>query len=166
MKQNQHHAAGTQQKQKMHGNHYRKLIIMAILSFIAMYIFMYSMVNTFNNVFPNINQFYMAGLMAMPMVIIEIILMSSMYGNKKLNALIIGSSVLLLVLFFIAIRQQAGVSDKQFVKSMIPHHSGAILMCNEANLKDPELKKLCEEIRVSQQREIEQMKAILDRMSR
>ena len=53
------------------------------------------------------------------------------------------------------------MSDKQFLKSMIPHHAGAILMCNEANIKDPEIKKLCEEIRLSQQREIEQMKAKL-----
>jgi hypothetical protein len=166
MNQHQHHAAGTHQDHRMHGKHYRKLIIMAILSFIAMYVLMYSMVNSFNNVFPNINQFYMAGLMAMPMVIIEVILMSGMYPNKKLNALIIILSALFLVLFFIAIRQQTGVSDKQFVKSMIPHHSGAILMCKEAKLKDPELKKLCEEIRVSQQREIDQMSVILDRMNK
>ena len=46
---------------------------------------------------------------------------------------------------------------------MIPHHSGAILMCREASLRDPELKTLCQDIIRSQQQEIEQMKGILAR---
>lgn len=70
--------------------HYRKLVIMAVLSFISMYVLMHSMVNTFDNIFLNINQFYMAGMMAMPMVIIEIILMNAMYMDKMRNAIIIG----------------------------------------------------------------------------
>lgn len=47
---------------------------------------------------------------------------------------------------------------------MIPHHAGAILMCEEANIQDPEIKKLCEEIKLSQQREIDQMKAKLNEL--
>jgi len=139
---------------------------MAVLSFMAMYILMYSMVNSFSNVFTNVNQFYMAGLMTMPMIIIEIVVMSSMYMNKKLNALIIAISSILLIAFYLFIRQQTAVSDKQFLKSMIPHHGGAILMCNEANIKDPEIKKLCEEIRSSQQKEIDQMKAKLEELKK
>jgi uncharacterized protein (DUF305 family) len=156
----------SQHSVKGHGDHYKKLLLMAILSFIAMYALMYAMVNTFSNVFLNVNQFYMAGLMAAPMVIIEIVVMSTMYMNKRLNAIIIGVSVILLVAFFMAIRQQVGVSDKQFLKSMIPHHAGAILMCDGANLKDPEVKKLCEEIRSSQEREIDQMKTRLKELKK
>jgi len=148
-----------------HAHHYRKLLWMAVLSFIAMYILMYSMVNTFSNVFLNINQFYMAGLMASPMIIIELLLMRSMYMNKKLNVLLISISAVLLVVFFLLIRQQGAVNDKQFLKSMIPHHAGALLMCNEANIKDPEIKKLCEEIRASQEAEIKQMKAKLSELN-
>jgi uncharacterized protein (DUF305 family) len=50
---------------------------------------------------------------------------------------------------------------------MIPHHSGALLMCKEASLKDPELRDLCygpDGIIASQTREIKQMKAILERL--
>lgn len=147
--------------QTMEKSHYKKLAIMAVLSFIAMYILMYSMVNSFENVVMNTNQFYMAGLMAMPMVIIEVLIMSSMYMNKKLNAIIIAVSVLALVGFYTAIRQQAAINDKQFLKSMIPHHAGAILMCEEANINDPEVKKLCEAIISSQRQEIAEMKAKL-----
>jgi hypothetical protein len=148
----------------MHGNHYRKLLIMTVVSFIAMYILMYAMVNTFSNVFPNVNQFYMAGLMASAMVIIELAIMRSMYRNKKMNAGIMVASTLALASFFLLIKQQSAVSDKQFLKSMIPHHAGAILMCEEANIKDPEIKKLCEEIVSSQRKEIAQMKSKLKKL--
>ena len=166
MDHSQHHTSEGKQNRAMHDKHYRNLIIMAVLSFIAMYILMYSMVNSFSNVFMNVNQFYMAGLMAMPMIIIEIILMSSMYMNKKLNALIIGISAVLLISFFFLIREQVGVSDKQFIKSMIPHHGAAILMVEKTTVTDPELKKITEEIITSQQREIEQMKSILKRLEK
>ena len=145
----------------MHGRHYKRLILMTILSFIAMYILMYSMVDTFTNALPNVNQFYMAGLMTMPMIMIEIAVMSSMYMNKKINVAIIGASVIALIAFFLFIRQQTGVSDRQFLRSMIPHHAGAILMCEGADIHDPELKELCKAIRASQQQEIDQMKAKL-----
>ena len=47
---------------------------------------------------------------------------------------------------------------------MIPHHSGAILMCEEASIRDSELQKLCAAIVSSQQQEIDQMKVILRRL--
>jgi hypothetical protein len=76
-----------------HEKHYNQLIIMAVLSFISMYILMYSMADSIDDVFPNINQFYMAGLMTMPMMIIEVTLMRSMYMNKKMNTVVIALSV-------------------------------------------------------------------------
>jgi len=144
--------------------HYIRLIMMTVLSFISMYMLMYAMVDVFANVFPNFNQFYMAGLMASPMVLIEIFLMSAMYPNKKWNALIIAVSVLALILFSLGIRQQAAISDRQFLKSMIPHHGAAILMCEKASIHDLEIKELCRQIISSQQREIDQMKAKLNEL--
>ncbi len=148
---------------QMHGNSYKKLLIMAVLSFISMYILMYAMVDKFANVIPNINQFYMAGLMAAPMVIIEIILMRDMYKNKNLNLIIMAASVIALIAFFVCIRQQAGVSDRQFLKSMIPHHAAAILMCQKTEIKDSEIQTLCNEIVSGQQQEIEQMKNMIEK---
>ena len=145
----------------MNKTHYLRLGPMAVLSFIAMYILMYSMVNVFSNVFSNLNQFYMAALMAAPMVLIELLLMSGVYPNKKWNALISAVSVIALIVFWFCIRQQAAISDRQFLRSMIPHHGGAILMCEKASIHDPEIKQLCQEIISSQQREINQMKAKL-----
>ncbi len=144
--------------------HYVRLIPMTVLSFMSMYILMYAMVDRFANVFPNFNQIYMAGLMASPMVIIELLLMRGMYPRKNWNVLIITASVVALMIFWLGIRQQVAITDKQFLKSMIPHHAGAILMCEKASIRDPEIKELCKEIISSQQREIDQMKAKLNQL--
>ncbi|HEY5462151.1 MAG TPA: DUF305 domain-containing protein [Hanamia sp.] len=141
-------------------NSYRKLFIM-LLSFISMYILMYSMVNSIKNVYPNINQFYMAGLMTMPMMIIELGLMGKMYMNKKLNAILISLSSVALITFFLLIQNQTGVTDRQFLRGMIPHHAAAILMSEQSKSTDPEIKKLQQEIISSQQEEIKVMKAKL-----
>ncbi|TMJ80521.1 MAG: DUF305 domain-containing protein [Alphaproteobacteria bacterium] len=149
----------------MRGNrHYVHLAIMTALSFMSMYILMYAMVNRFANVYSNLNQFYMAGLMTAPVVVIELALMGSVYNNKNANIVIIAVSVVALGAFFLGIRQQAAIGDKSFLTSMIPHHAAAILMCERASIQDPEIKKLCGEIISSQQREIDQMKSMLARL--
>ena len=160
----------------MHKNHsnmsnmsesnYRHLLILAVLSYISMYILMYAMVNTIGNVYNNFNQFYMAGLMTAPMVLIELFVMRSMFPNKGRNALIIAVSTVAALVFFLLIRQQTAISDRQFLKSMIPHHAAAILMCERASLHDPDIKGLCENIISGQQAEVDQMKAKLDELER
>jgi uncharacterized protein (DUF305 family) len=141
--------------------HYGRLLPMAALSFVSMYVLMYAMVDRFANVYMNLNQVYMAGLMTAPMIIIELALMGAMYGDKRRNLAIAAVSVVALSAFWVAIRQQAAINDRQFLRSMIPHHAGAILMCEEASIKDPEISSLCAGIVSSQQSEIEQMKTKL-----
>jgi len=145
---------------------YRVLLAMAALSFASMYVLMYAMVDRFANVYPNVNQFYMAGLMTAPMIVIELALMRSMYKDKQRNLLVLGVSVAAGIAFFLGIRKQTAVGDVQFLKSMIPHHASALLMCEEASVTDPEIRKLCEGIRTGQQAEIDQMKAILARLDK
>lgn len=150
-----------QQNHAMGGYAYLRLALMATLSFVAMYVLMYGMVNAIENVYLNVNQFYMAGLMAAPMVVIELALMRRMYPNTRINAAIMAASVITMAAFWVLIRGQTAVIDEQFLKSMIPHHAGAILMCKRAPIRDPEIKRLCESIRAGQQSEIDQMKAKL-----
>lgn len=148
----------------MRWKHYAYLAIMTGLMFVAMYVLMYAMVDRFDNVFANVNQFYMAGLMTAPMVVIELAVMRAMYENRAANTVIIVVSVLALVGFWFAIRQQFIVTDGQFLRSMIPHHAGALLMCEKASIEDGEIKSLCQEIMRGQQAEIAQMKAIMSRL--
>lgn len=138
-------------------NHYRRFALMLGVSFVVMYVLMYAMVSTFKEAIPNVNQFYMAGLMTAAMAIIELLVMGFMYARKKLNLALIGVGVVALIFCFIGIRQQLAVGDAEFLRSMIPHHSGAILMCENADLKDTEVKELCERIIVDQQIEIDWM---------
>jgi hypothetical protein len=145
----------------MKHNHYVHLIAMTALSFVAMYVLMYAMVDAGSSVYNNLNQVYMAGLMAAPMVVIELAVMWSMYQNKRLNALIIVAAVVAGGVLFAFIRQQTAITDAQFLRSMIPHHSGAILMCEEASVRNAKIQELCKGIVASQQAEIDQMKGIL-----
>ena len=142
-------------------NHYRHLLVMAALSFASMYVLMYAMVDTPDNVFANFNQIYMAGLMTAPMIIIELLVMRSMYHNHARNMVIVGTSAAVGIAFFMFIREQTVISDRQFLRSMIPHHAGAILMCERASIQDREIKRLCSTIIVGQQAEIDQMRAKL-----
>lgn len=145
---------------------YRRLLGMMLLSFVSMYVLMYAMVDSFANVYTSFNQFYMAGLMAAPMLIIELALMGSMYPSKKTNALLMLAGVIALALFWLLIRQQTAINDRQFLKSMIPHHAGAILMCNKASLHDAQIQELCRTITAGQQAEIDQMKTILGELQK
>lgn len=147
-----------------HGMSYKNLLAMAVLSFIAMFILMYAMVDRLANITMNINQYYMAGLMTAPMMIIELLVMGKMYKNKKWNRGIMIASMVLLAVCFFAIRKQTAVADKQFLKSMIPHHAAAILMVRESELTDPEVLKLANDIIEAQEKEIAFMKTKLEEM--
>lgn len=134
------------------------------LSLIPMYLAMFTMIDGRGDFRNNVNMLYMALTMLAPMGVIMLATMGSMYDNKPLNlALYAGLAILFFVSLW-ATRAQALVDDKQFVDSMIPHHSGAILMCREARLADPELLKLCGEIVKAQRSEIRQMETIAARL--
>lgn len=150
--------------QHMTRRNYMMLGLNLVVSTIIMYFVMFTMIWSFGDFFHNLNMFYMALMMATPMGILMLPMMRMMYPNKKLNLLLYGLFALLLSLGFWGMRAQALVGDRQFVRAMIPHHSGAILMCKRASLRDPELRDLCfrpDGIVASQEREIEQMKAFL-----
>jgi hypothetical protein len=134
---------------------------MVVLSFLAMYVLMYAMVDQFSHVYNNINQVYMAALMAAPMVLIELLLMQSMYPDRRLNVVLLITAAVALAAFWFLIREQTLVSDRQFLRSMIPHHAGAILMCEKNSLEDKRLQALCQEIVRSQRAEIAQMQTWL-----
>ncbi len=159
----QHAGRGTQ----MMRHHYMMLGLNLALSFVIMYFVMFAMIWSFADFFNNSNMFYMALAMASPMGILMLLMMGMMYQNQRLNVVLYAAFALIFVLSFWAIRVQGLVGDRQFARAMIPHHSGAILMCERASIRDPELKAICFKpngIIESQVREIDQMKAILERL--
>jgi hypothetical protein len=148
----------------MEKGNYKKYLLMLSLSFIIMYSVMYLNADRFDHIYLSLNRFYMTVLMVAPMALIMLLVMSSMYKNKKLNRIIITLSITFFIAAFLLLRSQTFIGDKNFMLSMIPHHSSAILVSQEATLTDPEVKKLAEEIIKSQEEEIAQMKNILERM--
>lgn len=146
-------------------HHYKMLGLNLLASTIIMYFVMFTMIYSLDEFFNNLNMFYMALMMATPMAILMLLMMGSMYADKRLNMVIYAGCAILFVLGFAGMRTQALIGDRQFLRSMIPHHSGAILMCEQASIRDAEIQSLCSGIIQSQKQEIDQMKAILARRS-
>ena len=145
-------------------NKYLKFGLMMVTSFIYMYAAMFLNVAQFDHIMLSQTRTFMTFLMVAPMAIIMLLFMLSMYVNKKLNALIIGSAVVIFAVSYYLLRSQTTVSDEAYIKAMIPHHSSAILVSQEADLKDPETIALAREIIEAQKREIAQMRKILYRI--
>ncbi|QFZ81384.1 DUF305 domain-containing protein [Variovorax paradoxus] len=159
MKDSEHASAHT-------GSHnYLLFAVNMLLSFIAMYVLMFSMIDGWGDFRNNLNMFYMALSMVAPMGIFMLATMRGMYRNKAINGALYTGLAMLFVAALAGTRQQSLIGDGQFIASMVPHHSGAILMCREAQLKDAELVALCKRISSSQRSEIEQMNAIRKRLS-
>ncbi|WP_233563840.1 DUF305 domain-containing protein [Cryobacterium tepidiphilum] len=142
---------------------YVLLIVALAISFIAMDFLSLVQVNTLGDFYLNLSNTYMALLMVFSMAIIMIAVMWRMFKNKKLSVALLVIFALLFGGSFYLARTETLVGNEAFLKSMIPHHSRAILVCQESNITDPEIVSLCQEIVKSQQREINQMKDILKR---
>jgi uncharacterized protein (DUF305 family) len=98
------------------------------------------------------------------MAIIMFLFMRKMYQDRAKNiGIIVGSVAIFLVSLFL-VRQQEPIEDVRWMKAMIPHHSIAILTSSRAEISDPEVKKLAEEIIKAQRKEIEEMKAMIQRL--
>lgn len=158
------HPQGQEQGHEQHQDQsgYRKLAVALTLSLIAMYVLTMAFVAEAGHFYLNLSNGYMAVLMVAPMGIIMMVVMRGMFPNKALNtSLIAGFALLFVAVFFIG-RQQAGVGNDQFLRAMIPHHSRAILVCQEANITDQDIAELCDEIIQTQREEIATMEVMLE----
>jgi uncharacterized protein (DUF305 family) len=146
------------------GHAYWLLGLNMVLSFVAMYVGMFTMIDGWGDFENNLNMGYMALTMLAAMGIIMLATMPGMFPRRRLNIVLYAGLAIVLVGSFIATRSQALIDDRQFIASMIPHHSGAILMCREADLTDAGLRDLCRRIEAAQRAEINEMRAIEARL--
>lgn len=142
---------------------YLALALELVADFVIMYLVMYTMIATLDHFYPNLNNVYMTLMMVAPMAVVMLMAMRSMFPPRRMNIAIAAVAAVIFVASFAAMRSQAAIGDRQFLLSMIPHHSGAILMCEEATLANPEIVELCDNIVRSQRQEIAQMQAFLER---
>lgn len=150
----------------MENKAYKTFALMLAASFVIMYGVMFLNVDSANHIYLSITRLYMTLLMVSPMAMLMLAFMANMYKNKKLNALIITLSISVFVASLAFLRTQTFVSDVQYMKAMIPHHSSAILTSQNAGIKDPEVRKLADDIIKAQEKEIAQMKAMLNQLEK
>lgn len=152
-------------KEKNGSDQYTKFVLMLAVSFVAMYITMYFNSYELDHVYFSLTRFYMSCLGIAAMAIIMFVAMRNMYKNKKKNIAIVLGSIVLFTTALTLVRAQAPIiGDVLWMKAMIPHHSIAILTSERADVKDPEVKKLAEDIIKAQKKEIEEMKAMINRL--
>lgn len=145
-------------------NNYKKFALMILSSSIFMFLVMYLNIFQLSHFSIGLTRIYMTLLMVAPMVLIMLFFMKDMYNNSKLNIAIISGSIAIFIISLIGLRSQVLIGDIQWMKAMIPHHSSAILTSSYANLKDPEVQELAQEIIQAQEREIAEMKSMIKRL--
>ncbi len=73
-----------------HGKHRKHYVHLAIMT-ARMFAVMCAMVDRFAIVYSSLNQIYMAGLMTAPMVLIELAVMRSTFGDRRCDRAVAGA---------------------------------------------------------------------------
>lgn len=148
-------------------NTYSKFYLMLVLSFVAMYGTMYLNTYSMDHIFFSMTRFYMSCLGISVMGVIMFLVMKGMYTNQKKNiGILIGCGMLFTVALSLVRVQSPIIGDVLYMKGMIPHHSIAILTSERADIKDPEVRKLADDIIAAQKKEIEEMKNMIKRLEK
>ena len=142
-------------------NNYKLFGAMVATSTFVMFILMYLNTYQFSHVYFSETRTYMALLMGAAMAAIMLGFMMGMYTNRRANLAIFAGSALVFVLALWLVRSQATIEDVSWMRAMIPHHSIAILTSERANLSDPRVQALADQIIESQREEIAEMQALI-----
>ena len=143
------------------GMSYWRFAAMIATSTVVMYGLMYLNTYAFEHVFWSETRAWMALLMGASMSIVMLSFMLGMYRRRLLNLAIFGGSVAVFALSLWLVRSQATVDDVEYMTAMIPHHSIAIMTSERAQITDPRVRKLADEIIEAQEREIAEMKFLV-----
>jgi uncharacterized protein (DUF305 family) len=150
----------------MKGMSYKKFMVMMLISFLIMYLVMFLNIDNISHYHTSLTRIYMALLMVAPMAVVMMAMMGKMYPDRKINMGIVIAAVIVFIVTLVALRTQTPIGDVQYMKAMIPHHSSAIMVSKHANIQDPEVKKLSEQIISSQEKEITEMTQMIERLSK
>jgi len=141
---------------------YVRFMAMIATSTVVMFVLMY--LNTYNidHVFWSETRFWMAFVMGASMMVIMLFFMWSMYRNRTKNWIILGTALVVFTLALWLVRSQTTITDTEYMKAMIPHHSIAIMTSERAHIRDPRVRQLAHDIILAQRREIAQMKYLIE----
>ena len=140
---------------------YIRFFAMIITSTVIMLALMYMNSFALDHVFFSETRTYMAIYMGAVMAIVMLAFMLGMYTNTRANiAIFVGAAIVFAGSLYL-VRSQDTVEDVSWMKAMIPHHSIAILTSSRANISDPRVRKLADNIIEAQKLEIAEMKALI-----
>ena len=145
---------------------YKRFAAMITTSTVVMLGLMYATAYRFEHVWWSQTRFWMALFMGAAMAIIMLGYMLGMYADKRKNVAIFACSALVFGLALFLARSQETVGDVAWMKAMIPHHSIAILTSERAEISDPRVRALADEIIEAQRREIAEMEALIAELER
>lgn len=140
---------------------YIRFGLMILTSTIVMFILMYLNTYAWEHVFFSETRTYMAILMGATMAIIMLAYMLGMYSNTRLNVAIFAGAAIVFAVSLWLVRSQVTVSGPSYMRAMIPHHSIAVMTSERAQIRDPRVRKLADEIIEAQRREIAEMRYLI-----
>ncbi|GGK25748.1 DUF305 domain-containing protein [Salinarimonas ramus] len=141
---------------------YWRFAAMIATSTVVMYGLMYLNTYAWEQIFWSETRFWMALLMGATMAIIMLGYMTSMYKSRAINLGIFAGSIAMFALSLWLVRSQTTVDDQDYMRAMIPHHSIAILTSERAQITDPRVRKLADEIIAAQEKEISEMRYLIE----
>lgn len=144
----------------MHMSYWRFAAMIAT-STTVMFAVMYLNTYALEHVLWSETRAWMAFVMGAVMATVMLGFMLNMYKNTLINIAIFAGSAIVFVLALWLVRSQATVGDVEYMKAMVPHHSIAIMTSERAQISDPRVRKLADEIIEAQRREISEMKYLI-----
>lgn len=145
---------------------YSRFFSMIATSTVVMYALMYLNTYQIDHVFFSQTRAWMAVYMGAVMAFVMMGYMWAMYQGLRIKQGIVAGSLLVFGNSLYLVRSQDTVDDVSWMKAMIPHHSIAILTSSRANIDDPRVRQLAEDIISAQKSEIEEMKALISDLER
>ena len=149
-----------------HRKHERTMYLrfgaMILTAMVVMYWTMFAGTWEWSHVQWSESRLFMTLTMGGTMGFVMLAWMLNMYQSTKLNLVIVGVSLLLLVGGIFLDRSQTTVQDTAFMRGMIPHHSLAITRSERSELSDVRVCQLAVEISEAQRREILEMEWLIE----
>lgn len=150
-----------QHQQNRSARTYGRFAAMIATSTVVMFLLMYFNTYQASHLRWSETRFYMAFVMGAAMAVIMLSFMLGMYSNRNINIAIFAGSAIVFAASLFLLRSQTTVQDISYMRAMIPHHSIAILTSERAEISDPRVRKLADEIIAAQRLEIDEMKALI-----
>ncbi|MDP1669797.1 DUF305 domain-containing protein [Phaeovulum sp.] len=145
---------------------YARFFAMIATSTVIMFALMYLNTYLVSHVFWSETRAYMAMLMGAAMAIVMLGFMLSMYSSKSTNTAIFAGAVVVFGGALWLVRSQVTVGDVSYMRAMVPNHSTAIMTSTRAGITDPRVRKLADGIIYAQDKEIAEMRYLLDEIGK